>query len=365
MLDRFNEAVEARKNRECSYLLLSEIQRMSVNMNLKEIAKLSNVSITTASRALNGTGYVSPEKKEKILKIAKQYHYIPNRTAVNLRNSSTKLIGYIVSDISNYFHGRVASGIEDSIRVAGYNLIVCSTQNDPEIEKNYLDALVGLNVAALIINTTGENDDLIVQISRHIPIVYIVRRVTGAYGDIIDLDNKGAIRELCNVLFLNGHRKIYFINGSKKYSNARERLAGFIAANHEMNVKINRNYIYEGDFSEKSGYEAVSNLINRSKGKMPTAILCGNDSISLGAMKALHERGYLIPRDVSFASFNDIPYEGILGIMPTVASFNSYSIGCLAGKCALERIANPLIAPRILISDAVIRIGNTITNINN
>ena len=98
---------------------------------------------------------------------------------------------------------------------------------------------------------------------------------------------------------------------------------------------------------------------------MPTAILCGNDSISLGAMKALHERGYLIPRDVSFASFNDIPHEGILGIMPTVASFNSYSVGCLAGKCVLERIVNPLIAPRILISDAVIRIGNTITNINN
>ena len=131
-------------------------------ITIKDVADKCGVSTATVSRALNNSGYVSDTLKASILQTCKEIGYIPNSTARSLKVNSTRIIGYITSDISNQYHITVAKAIEDIVRPSNYNLIVCSTRNDKQVEEQHLKSLLGRNIDALVINTTCENDDFII-----------------------------------------------------------------------------------------------------------------------------------------------------------------------------------------------------------
>ena len=330
-------------------------------MTIKDVASKCGVSTATVSRAINNNGYVSKELKTLILDTCNELGYIPNSTARSLKINSTGIIGYITSDISNQYHITVAKAIEDVIRPSNYNLIVCSTRNNQLAEDQYLKLLLGRNIDALVINTTCENDEFIASISQKLPTVLVNRRlsVPGFHGDFADGNNVMGTYLLTKDLLEHGHRRIYILEGSYKFSNARERYEGFHKAMAEAGIDTQKNYPYryEGDFSEQSGFNGIVHMLNHFD-QVPTAILSTNNAMTIGTLKALHTYHISVPEQLSVVGFNGIDNLELMTTRPTVANYNPYEIGTAAGQFVLDRIKDSSLKNREAIFDPEMIPGN-------
>ena len=330
-------------------------------VTIKDVAIKSGVSTATVSRVLNKNGYVSDAVKEQVLLTCKEIGYIPNSTAKSLKTNSTNIIGYITSDISNHYHITVAKALEDIIRPHNYNLIVCSTNNSKEAEEHYLRALLGRHIEALVINTTGENDEFIASISQKIPTALVSLRlnISNFRGDIADCDNITGTYLLTKELIKYGHRRIFLLEGPHKFSNTRERYEGFRRAMAEIgiNTDIDYPYRYEGDFTEKSGFESIEYML-KTFDRIPTAILSTNNTMSVGTLKALSNYHISIPEQLSMVGFNGIDNLELMSVRPTVADFDPYEVGKAAGQYILDRIQEPSLPNREAIINPTIIYGN-------
>ncbi len=334
---------------------------MLERITIKDVADKCGVSTATVSRALNNSGYVSDTLKAFILQTCNEIGYIPNSTARSLKVNSTRIIGYITSDISNLYHITVAKAIEDMVRPSNYNLIVCSTRNDKKTEEQHLRSLLGRNIDALVINTTCENDEFIISISQTIPTVLVSRRLNllGFHGDFADSNNSLGVYLLTKELLQYGHRRIYILEGPHKFSNSRERYSGFRKAMAEAGIDTDHGYPYryEGNFSEQSGVEGVKYMLSQFD-QMPTAILGTNNSMTVGALNALRSYHISIPEQMSIVGFNGIDHLELMAVRPTVANYNPYEIGKAAGHFILERLNDISLANRDAIFDPTIIHGN-------
>lgn len=330
-------------------------------ITIKDVANRCGVSTATVSRAINNTGYVADDLKAHIINTCNEMGYIPNSTARSLKINSTGIIGYITSDISNQYHITVAKAIEDIIRPSNYNLIVCSSRNNQSSEEQYLKLLLGRNIDALVINTTCENDKFIASISQKIPTVLVNRRlnISGFHGDFADSNNALGTYLLTKDLLDHGHKAIYILEGSGKFSNARERYAGFRRAMAEVGIDTDHDYPYryEGDFTEQSGYDGIIYMLNHFE-RIPTAILSTNNSMTIGTLKALYSYHISIPEQMSVVGFNGINNLELMTTRPTVANYNPYEIGQAAGQFTLDRIREFSLENREAIFDPVIIPGN-------
>ncbi|SFI12982.1 transcriptional regulator, LacI family [Lachnospiraceae bacterium NLAE-zl-G231] len=330
-------------------------------ITIKDVADKCGVSTATISRAINNTGYVTNELRSYILQTCQDMGYIPNSTARSLKVNSTCMIGYITSDISNQYHITVAKALEDVVRPSNYNLIVCSTRDNREKEEQYLKLLLGRNIDALVINSTCENDKLIISISQSLPTVLVNRRLNlpGFHGDFADSDNIQGVYLLTKELLEYGHKRIYILEGPDKFCNARERYEGFRRAMAEVNIDTNDNYPYryKGDFSEASGYNSIVYMLEKFE-HIPTAIISTNNSMTIGILKALQAYHISIPEQLSVVGFNGINNLELMSVRPTVADFDPYDIGKAAGRFLLERIKDRSLENREAIFNPVIIPGN-------
>lgn len=332
-------------------------------VTMKDIANYCDVSVATVSRVLNENYYVAPETKQRVLKAIRESNYSPNNVARSLKLNRTGMIGYITSDISNSYHITIAKAIEDVIRPNNYNLIVCSTNNDRDAEEKYLKLLAGRGVDALVLNTWGESDALILEMNRTVPMVLVNRRLgtPGFHGDLADCNNVLGMYLLTKELLKYGHRRILLIGGPSHLSNVQERFWGFAKAMKEAGVDADGYpYMVEGDFSIQSGFDAIDFLLRFSEDKRPTAVLGTNNMTTLGAMKGVIHHRLKVPEELSVAGFNSIEHMEMMSFRPMVAAFDPYKIGHAAGMAIMERIQDNSIENREYIFAPQILPGNGI-----
>ena len=334
-------------------------------ITIKDVAEKCGVSVATVSRVLNNNYFVTSDIKQRVLRAVDELGYIPNTVARSLKMNTSGIIGYITSDISNGYHIMIAKAIEDIIKPNNYNLIVCSTGNDKEVEERYLKLLLGKSIDALVLNTCGKNDSFILHINKTLPMVLVNRRLNtpGFHGDFADCNNDLGMYLLTKELTDKGHRKILLIEGPHNLSNTKERFSGFQKAMEELGIDVTGNYPFrfEGDYSLKSGYNAIKFM--RSLSIEPTAILATNNAMTLGALKALKELEISIPEQISVAGFNGIDNLELMTVRPTVADYDPYKIGLAAGKAILERILDNTIDNREYIFSPTIIHGNAIKTV--
>jgi Transcriptional regulators len=327
-----------------------------------EVAKDASVSVATVSRIINKNYNVSSNVRERVLESMEKLAYHPNFIARSLKTNSTNTIGFVVSDISNTYHISIARAVEDVIGEKNFNLTVCSTGNDKERELTYLKLLLSQNIAALILNTTGKNDDFILEMNKYIPIIVLNRRIIkpGFVGDVVDENNILGSYLLTKQLLLLGHRRIFVVHGPMYLSNSRERFQGFVKAMNEFGIEVGEGYPYKYDsnFSMEGGYNAVEYMCQLPQ--KPTAILTQNNMSTIGVLKCCKEKRINSPEDISIAAHDMIDNLDLMATKPTVASFNTQSMGYNAGKAILERIENPLIPNREFIEEPVILRGNAL-----
>ncbi|AGA59655.1 transcriptional regulator [Thermobacillus composti KWC4] len=273
-------------------------------VTIKDVAKHAGVSIGTVSKVLNNKGYVSAEIRAKVREAIEKLNYQVNANARSLKSAKTNKIGVIVSDISNIYMMTLAKTIEDRIRSMNYHMIIMSHNEDPQTEREVLQLVMEQQADALILAPTGSNANAnLIQtvIDRNIPVIIVDREVEGIVTDTIVDDNYYGSYEAISYLHSLGHRKIGVIYGTESISLGRERLQGAWDAVVELGCVADRSYFVPGKFKTDEAYHATMELLLMPD--PPTAIYCCNNSMTVGMLKAILDRGLRIPDDISVIAF--------------------------------------------------------------
>ena len=319
---------------------------------IRDVARLAQVSVSTVSRVLNDEGNVKKETVVRVKSAIDECHYVPNTFARNLKSNSSKTVGLLISDISNSHFTSMAKVIETILRENGFNMIICSTDENKEQELNYLNHMLSSRVDGLILNTTNLNNASIVEFSARLPVVLIERSIdsTAFRGDYIGSNNREGIRMLTQSLIDQGHRKIGIINCESHVSTGRERLAGFVDAMRTIGITVNKQYPYLYDcttFNIDNGFLGCRYFMQLPQ--PPTALVVTNNTLALGALKYLRINNFRIPEDISILTYGNIENSDLFFVDLGHATLNPYLIGEKAAKCILSRIAQPSLGNREVI----------------
>lgn len=313
-------------------------------VTIKDVAKLANVSPATVSRVINKNQKVDSGIKDRVLDIIKQVNYLPNSNARSLKKDTTLIIGLLVSDISNPYFTTIAKSIENVASRNDYNIIFCSTENNKEKEMLYLNLLIGRNIDALVLNTTGYNDEFICELSKSLPVVLLDRKIdnNSFKGDLVAVDDFQIGYMLATKLISLGHRKIGVINGLLNVSTGAERFLGFKSAMKKIGIDVDYTYpyIYNGDFTMESGYQEASKLC-KSKDR-PTALVIMNNEMAYGALSYFRVHDIAIPEELSLVAYGYFKNINLMYTVPSIAVLEPEIIGDKAAELIVERIGNNL-----------------------
>ncbi|MGI6131736.1 MAG: LacI family DNA-binding transcriptional regulator [Bacillota bacterium] len=304
-----------------------------------QIAKIAGVSAATVSRALNDSGCVRAELRDRIRSIAKELDYQPNSLARGLLNKRTYTLGLVMPDITNPFFPAVARGVEDVAHSHGYGVILCNTDGSPHREGDCLTMLRTKCVDGIIFIASHVRAKHLEGLRRAgIPVVLADRRLEGVHDSVLT-DNVGGARQAVSHLLSLGHRAIAVVVGPANLATTEERLSGYSIALCEHGVEFDPGLVFEGDFRQHSGYELALKIADM--GPMPTAVFAANDLMAVGALAAFSERGVRVPDDIALVGYDDIMISRVTTPRLTTVAQPKYEMGTTACETLLKRIETP------------------------
>ena len=264
---------------------------------LEDLSKITGFSKTTISRVLNGKSKefrINEETCEQIISVAKELNYRPNLVAQFLRKAEGRTLGIAVPYISNPFFAQLVSTITIEAKKHDYTVMLFDTQEDANIEKKCISAMVEYQVDGIIIAPCSETPDLLEIISKNIPVILMDRYFKDSYLPYVSTNNFKGAYDATRALLNAGHRNILCIRGPE----CRQAIVDF---GEPCKLKIHGN-----EFSIQNGYTETK--VALMKPNMPTAIFTMSTNILLGTIKAINEQGLKIPDDISVISFDNSVY---------------------------------------------------------
>lgn len=317
---------------------MEEINRSS----LKTIAQELNLSISTVSRVVNGTGKISVATRKKVMKALEKHQYVPNQIARSLKTNETKTVGVIVPDIADYF-ATVIKGVDAVLASKEYSIILVDTNEQPEKEHHYMRLLYEKRIDGLLLATVDpeENKWITEYKNKNIPIVFFDNEpVTSEKCDAVMLDNLKASAMVVNHLAEMGHKNIAIICGERSESTAKERSDGFRIAMKNKRLPVDLALIKEGSFHLESGYQSMVELLNNRKEHPFTAVYATSYKMTCGAIKAIREYNLRYPDDIALVGFDFLDEYGLHE--PSITSIIQpvRNIGCVLAARLLESMQN-------------------------
>ncbi len=309
------------------------------NISLADVAKLANVSITTASRVLSDADYpVAARTREKVQGAAEKLNYVTSGIGRALATQSTRTIGVILSDISEPFFAEIMRGAEEVSQKSGFVITLLSHARDIDRELQYFRFLRGFKPDGIIVGSCSSNRqhmqrlfNEITQLSdMGIPTLCLQRHLLPIH--MVRVDSVELSQIIAEYLIKLGHREIAFITGEPKWLPTEDRLIGYETTLKSNGIAVDPRLIVCGNWSAYDSYDAVKKLIN-SRVRF-SAVLASNDMMAIGALKALLEAGLRVPDDVSLAGISNIPNTEFCHPSITTVSIPMRRLG----GAAVERI---------------------------
>ena len=308
---------------------------MKRNVNIKDIAKIAGVGVTTVSRVLNNHPDVKKETREQILSIIEEYHYIPNNSARNLKLSATKTIGVLVKGIYNPFFSRIVRVIELEIAKHGFSMILHYNPKDcVSSDTNVATEFIKEKRLSGLICLGGNYD---ISEAHHFealetPIVICsaVTLGTAEREDIstVGIDDEEAAYFAVVKLIEYGHKEIAMIRiKDDDCSGSKIRYEGYKRALSAQKIDFREEFVAVGDFSYESGHKAMNELLDRDI--HISAVFVATDMMAIGAARAILERGLNIPDDISVLGFDGIEFTQYF--MPSISTIEQ-PVGLLGEK---------------------------------
>jgi len=310
-----------------------------MNITIKDVAKVANVSITTVSRVSNGSKGVSVKTRRRVLNAIKELGYSPSAMASGLKTRISKSIGIAVPDAMGDFYGEVINGIESMATENEYNLIISLNHHIIKEELAAVNFFKAKKVdGAILLTTSGDDDYVSSLIDEGYNIVLLDRDPHGLKVDTVKIDNFRGGHLATEYLLNLGHSAILFIQGVPYIDSSKERFNGYKRALKDNKIKFNPDFILSGDFLVDSGYLSVKKYLEKH-GLNFTAIFTANDQMAIGAIKALKDKGIIVPNEVSVVGFDDSyisPY-----VIPPLTTIKQQreEMGKVAAQLLLDRIA--------------------------
>jgi LacI family transcriptional regulator len=314
---------------------------MSSPITIKDIAKALNISASTVSRALKDHPDISRETKDAVNSLASKLRYKPNAVALSLKNSRTNTIGVIVPEIVHYFFSSVISGIEDVAYDAGYNVMICQSNERYAREIINAQALESNRVEGALVSISKETHDFthLQNLSDNgVPIVFFDRAPEDQEVDRVIIDDRKAAYNATTHLIETGCKRIAHLSTQQTLGIGFERLAGYKQALEEHGMPFREELVIVADSFELAG-DATRNLMHLKT--PPDAIFAVNDMTAVGAMKTLQRMSIPVPEKVAIIGFSAGFFSDIT--TPTLSSVDQhgYEMGVKATKLLLQRIEKP------------------------
>lgn len=307
-----------------------------MKITIKDVAHQAGVSIATVSRALNNTGVVHDETRQKIVSAAKDLQYTPNASARSLSRRKTDTIGLLLPDIHGEFYSEVIRGADCTAQQFHHHLLVSSSHNKKSEIEAALKVMRGRVDGLIIMSPHIDAHTLDANLPRSLPVVLLNCFVEGESFDSLNIDNFAGAYQMVKHLISHGHRRIAIIKGPEKNYDADLRLQGYRHAMMEVDRAAYDTVEIDGEFTEESGYAAVKKIL--SVVPRPTAVFACSDYMAIGALSALHEAGIEVPNEIALAGFDNIPIANFTEPALTTVNVAISNLGVRAITCLIDAV---------------------------
>ncbi len=309
-------------------------------ITIKDIARELRISASTVSRALKDHPDISSETRNAVKELALKYNYQPNAVALSLKQRRTNTIGVIIPEIIHYFFSSVISGIEDVAYNAGFNVIICQSNEKYDREVVNVRTLLANRVDGILASITKETLDYdhFYKIQENdVPLVFYDRVVPNFKADQVIVDDLEAAYNATMHLIKGGRKKIAHFAGPQNLLIGQLRKEGYLKAMREAGLQVLDKWIIEADNFEKARIVTLNLLEEKIA---IDGIFAVNDLTAIGAMQTLLKKGIKIPKQVAVVGFSDGRLSGITDPALTSVDQHGYEMGTIAAEMLLNRIKN-------------------------
>ncbi len=328
-------------------------ERITIN----DIARALNISKSTVSRALRDNHDVSLETKRKVLEYASGHDYQPDFMARSLRSKTTQTIGVIVPAYNIPFYSIAICGIQDYAMKQGYNVMVCHSSEQYEVEKRNVDALLAANVEGIIISVarnTELNEHIYKLKRKGLPLVMFNRVIEEFKAAKVVVDDYYGAREMVKYLIKTGCKRIAHISGPRNIALSLNRKQGYLDALEEAGIEADPLMVVEADFTIESGLKGMAALFQQNR--TIDGLFCVCDAVAFGAMKVIKRKGFRIPADISVAGFTDEPMCEMIEPTLTTVRQPIYEIGESASRLLFSQLKDSNIPTEICVLNTELEI---------
>lgn len=274
-------------------------------LDIRDVARHARVSIATVSRTINRVPTVDQQLAERVWKAIEELNYFPNTQARALVSGRTRLLGLLISEITNPFFPELIEGFEEIAVTHGYEILIGSTSYDLTRMATCIRRMLERHVEGVAVMTFGIEQPLLEELSsRDIPMVFVDAGPPGPLVRALAVNYRNGINEGVVHLAGLGHRSVAFISGPLRQGSAQARKTAFIESLRESGLTSNPAWLIEGDHTLEGGMRAMEHLL--SLPERPTAVMCSNDMTAIGALRVLARARVNVPRDMSVIGFDDI-----------------------------------------------------------
>jgi len=318
---------------------------------IRDVAQAAGVSVKTVSRVLNDEPYVRPKTAAQVRSAATRLGFQRHEAAASLRrlDSSTHVVGLVIEDVSNPFYSIVVRAVEEVARSRGYLLLVASSDEDPQKEREVLRAFCSRRVDALIVVPAGTDHDFLAsELEAGTAVVFVDRPGRVGKADSVIAANAAGARRGVEHLASHGHRRIAYIGDAPGIYTADERKRGYLDALAAMEIEPDETLIRVGVQNVAAAERETAELL--ALPRPPTAVFAGNNRLTVGVVRALRRQD----RDVAVVGFDDFELADTLDPPVTVVAQDASLLGRTAAELVFSRLDGESGPARHLILDAAL-----------
>jgi LacI family transcriptional regulator len=312
-------------------------------VTLADIAREAGTSASTASRALSGRGYVSPVARDRLLAVAERLGYVPNASARTLKQRTSRVVGVVVSDLGNQFYARLAAGIEQALREAGYQMMLLGDNSEADEELAAARTFVAMRAPGVIMTPVSADATRLLA-ALGVAVVEVDRQLADVPCDSVVIDNEGGARTATAHLLDHGHRRIGLLVVATDWTSDAGRLRGYRTAHAEAGVPVDEQLIVRIPFHDPQAEERIGLLLDETA---PTALFAANNLLAEQAWNVLRRRELRLPEEISLVGFDDVPWMAMVEPGITVVSQPTVEMGVRAAELLLRRVEQPLAPPQV------------------
>ena len=305
-------------------------------ITLADVAREAGTSASTASRALSGRGYVAPDVRARLLSVADRLGYVPNLSARTLKQRTSRVVGVVVSDLSNQFYAALAAGVEQALRAANYQMLLLGDNSETTQELAGARAFLAMRAPGVIMTPASRAAaDLLV--AQGLGVVEVDRRMSTSC-DAVVIDNERGARQAVSHLLELGHARVALLVARTTWTTDAGRLDGYRMAHADAGVRVDRRLVLKLATHAADGPARIKALLEQEQ---PTAVFAANNVLAEQAWHVLRDLGWKIPRQISLVAFDDVPWMEMVRPGLTAVRQPAFEMGRRAALLLLRRLEDP------------------------